>query len=55
MYNIDLTKKSETWKLKKDKKKQTIKTTKHKKLWSYIQMGKEILTFDDIDIEKEKF
>ena len=52
MHNIDLTKKSETWKLKRIKKK-TIKTKKHKKLWSYIQMGKEILTFGDIGIEKE--
>ena len=28
---------------------------KHKKLLPYIKMGKEIMTFSDIEIEKHKF
>ena len=44
MQNIDWT--------KKNKKKQNI--IKHKNLLSHIKMGKEILTFGHIEIEKDK-
>ena len=36
-----------------DQKKWNI--IKHKSLWSYIKMSKEILTFGDIDVEEDKF
>ena len=36
-----------------EKKKQNI--IKHKNLLSHIKIAKEIITFDDIEIEKHKF
>ena len=46
MQNADLTE------LEQNIIKQNI--MKHKNLLSYIKMGKEILTFDNIEIEKKK-
>ena len=52
MQNIDLTEKSGH---KKHRHIKHIEHIKHKNLFPYIKTGKEILTFGDIEIEKDRF